>query len=163
MTAKPILTLVALVAAATLGGALYSQYVWGLRPCPLCMDQRYALAAAMVLSFVASRAVGRRIGIALAFLAGLAFLVNSGIAGFHSGVELGHWGSSCSGGDLPSAFNPGALFERLESGAGVAPRCDDVAWKDPYVGLSMANWNGLISLVLAFLSFSTLRKIRPAG
>lgn len=162
MTAKQVLTFVALVAAAMLLGALASQYVWGLKPCPLCMDQRYALAAAMVLSFVASRAVGRRVGVVLAFLAGVAFLVNAGVAGFHSGVELKLWSSTCAG-ELPTVFDPGALAERLQSGASVAPRCDEVAWKDPYVALSMANWNGLISFVLAFLAFSTLRKIRPAG
>lgn len=162
MTARPILIFVALIAALALGGAIASQYVWGLQPCPLCMDQRYALAAALVLSLLASLAVGRGIGVILAFLAGLAFLVNAGIAGFHSGVELKLWGSACAGA-LPSTFDPSALVERLNSGAGVAPRCDDVAWQDPYAGLSMANWNGLISLILAFLSFSVLRKIRPAG
>ena len=156
--AKPVLTLVALIAAAMLGGALASQYVWGLHPCPLCIQQRYALGAAAVVSLFASRAVGRRVGVFLAFLAGFAFLVNAGLAGFHSGVELKFWGSACSGG-LPGTFDPAALL----SGANVAPRCNEIAWKDPYLGLSMANWNGLASLVLAFLAFSTLRKIRPAG
>lgn len=162
-SAERILLFVALAAAAMLGGALASQYLWGLQPCPLCIQQRYALAAAAVLAFLASRAAGRRVGVALAFLAGFAFLTNSGVAGFHSGVELKYWGSSCAGGGLPAAFDPGALRERLESGASVAPRCDDIAWQDPYVGLSMANWNGLISLFLAFLSFVSLRRIRPAG
>ena len=42
--------LVAAGGAATIVGAYYFQYVMGLRPCPLCLDQRIAFYASIPLA-----------------------------------------------------------------------------------------------------------------
>ena len=62
--AKLAATLVALLGLATILGAWYFQYVLGYRPCPLCLEQRFAyyvsipLAALVLLgSFGSSRKV----------------------------------------------------------------------------------------------------------
>jgi len=51
MTPRSIFVLMVLAIAAVFGYALYTQYVDGLEPCPLCMTQRffYVLTAAFAL------------------------------------------------------------------------------------------------------------------
>ena len=57
--------------------------------------------------------------------------------------------------------DPAAVLDRLL--ATPAPRCDEVTWS--FVGMSMANWNVLISLALAGLAVMVLLKgqINHAG
>ena len=75
-------------------------------------------------------------------------LAGAGLAGFHVGVEQHWWAglAACEGG--PAGETVAELRERLLN----APpaRCDEVAW--PLLGLSMAAWNGLLSLGLAGLA-----------
>src|SRR5439155_569511 len=47
---------IAAVGAATILGAWFFQYALGLRPCPLCLEQRYAYYFAIPLAVVAARA-----------------------------------------------------------------------------------------------------------
>ena len=70
---------IALVAAATLAGAWFFQLVLDIRPCPLCLEQRYAyyiaVPLALLVAFVASRGAPRQVvlaGFALLLLAVLA-------------------------------------------------------------------------------------------
>src|ERR1700692_4341103 len=62
------------IAAATLAGAWFFQLVLDIRPCPLCLEQRYAYYLAIPLgaltAFAAARDVSR--GVLLAGLAVLA-------------------------------------------------------------------------------------------
>ena len=50
---------IAAIGAATLGGAWFFQYVLGIQPCPMCLEQRYAyylvIALGAVLALSASR------------------------------------------------------------------------------------------------------------
>src|SRR5260221_8930215 len=109
--------LVAAAGAATILGAYYFQYVMGLRPCPLCLEQRIAFYVSIPLAIVVAIAAGRgaRPRIAAAGLGGLspALLFYSALALFHAGVEWKWWPGpqECSGpltdlsagGDLLSA------------------------------------------------------------
>ena len=77
----------------------------------------------------------------------LAMLYNAGLGVYHSGVEWKFWPGppTCSaGGALGSILD--ALDKPLH-----AARCDEAAWR--LLGLSMAGYNALISLLLAGLSF----------
>src|SRR5664279_4576515 len=92
--ANPALTAalaITAVAAATLAGAWFIQLVLDIRPCPLCLEQRYAyylmIPLAALIAFAAARDVPR-----VVLLAGLAILAaatlgNSGLATYHAGVE----------------------------------------------------------------------------
>jgi disulfide bond formation protein DsbB len=144
--------LLAAVGAATILGAYFFQYVIGLAPCPLCLDQRIAyyvsIPLAIVLAIAASRGAPRGlIASGLAFLA-LAMLFNAGLALFHAGVEWKWWPGpqECSGplGDLSAG---GSLLDQLHNVSVV--RCDEAAWRDPFGLLSLAGYNVLISLGLA--------------
>jgi disulfide bond formation protein DsbB len=89
-------------------------------------------------------------------LLALVFLVEVGVAVYHSGVEWKFWPgpASCSGG--ATRVDPAAL-ERLLSGAKMGiPQCDKPAWV--FLGLSMAGWNAVAAASLTGLSaFAALR------
>jgi disulfide bond formation protein DsbB len=141
------------IAAVTLGGAWFFQLVLDIRPCPLCLEQRYAyylvIPLGLVIAFGAARDAPRAaLAAGLAIIA-LAALGNAGLAIYHSGVEWGLWQgpTECSGpiGNLGSAGN---LLERLDSVKVV--RCDEVQWR--FLGLSLAGYNVLISLLMAAIA-----------
>src|ERR1044072_1192962 len=130
---------IAFIAADTLAGAWFFQLVLDIRPCPLCLEQRYAyylaLPLALLVAFVAARGGPRQgvlAGVALLLLAALA---NAWLGGYHAGVEWKFWEgpTDCSGpvADLGSA---GTLLQRLDTVKVI--RCDEVQWR--FLGLSLA-------------------------
>ncbi|WP_051334460.1 disulfide bond formation protein B [Bradyrhizobium sp. Ai1a-2] len=155
-SANPALTAsaaVAVIAAATLAGAWFFQLVLEILPCPLCLEQRYAYYLAVPLgalvAFVAAKGAPRPL-----LLAGLAILVlaalgNAGLGAYHAGVEWGFWQgpTDCTGpvGNLGSA---GTLLQRLDTVKVI--RCDEVQWR--FLGLSLAGYNVLISLLMAAIA-----------
>jgi disulfide bond formation protein DsbB len=82
---------VGLIALATLAGAWFFQLVLDIRPCPLCLEQRYAYYLAIPLA---------------------------------------------------------VLLERLDTVKVI--RCDEVQWR--FLGLSLAGYNVLISLLMAAIA-----------
>ncbi|MBA4748803.1 MAG: disulfide bond formation protein B [Sphingopyxis sp.] len=132
-------TLLALVIPGALyGGALISQYAFGLFPCEMCYWQRWPhqaaiLLAALALAFKSNRAALR----ALTLLAAIAILVSGGIGAFHAGVEYGFWpGPACSS----TATGPVSI-EDLMVGPVIA--CDKPQWT--LAGISLAGFNALFS------------------
>ncbi len=135
------------VSGALLLGALAFQYVGGLAPCALCLDQRYAHGAALVLAAGGLLARGRT-GWALVALAGLAMVVSAGIGAFHVGVEQKWWAgpTGCSGGSLVGLDAAEAMKRLMET---PVVRCDEVPWS--LFGISMAGWNMIVSGVAGIL------------
>ncbi len=129
---------------ALLAGALLFQFVGGLPPCPLCIWQRWPHAIAGALGLIALAAPVRPV----ALLGLVAVLVGTGIAGYHAGVEQGWWQglAACSAPDVGS-LSSDELFDRIMTAPVV--RCDEIPWS--FLGLSMAAWNGVLSLGLAGL------------
>jgi len=154
---------IAAIGAATIAGAWFFQLVLDIRPCPLCLEQRYAYYFAIPLALITA-ALARR-GAAGGFLQVLfavllvALLANAGLGAYHSGVEWGFWQgpTDCTGPvkDLGSAGN---LLERLQAEKVV--RCDEVQWR--FLGLSLAGYNVLISLLMAGLAAWGFRRAREA-
>jgi disulfide bond formation protein DsbB len=154
--ANPALTAalaIAAIAAATLAGAWFFQLVLDIRPCPLCLEQRYAYYLAVPLgalvAFAAAKDAPRGVLLlGLAILAAAA-LANAGLGAYHAGVEWKFWQgpTDCTGpiGNLGSAGN---LLERLDTVKVI--RCDEVQWR--FLGLSLAGYNVLISLLMAALA-----------
>jgi disulfide bond formation protein DsbB len=141
------------IAAATLAGAWFFELVLDIRPCPLCLEQRYAFYLAIPLGALTALAASRDVsrGLMLGGLAVLALAVlgNAVLGAYHAGVEWGFWQgpTDCSGpvGNLGSA---GTLLERLDTVKVV--RCDEVQWR--FLGLSLAGYNVLISLLMAAIA-----------
>jgi disulfide bond formation protein DsbB len=144
--------LVAAGGAATILGAYFFQYVMGLPPCPLCLEQRIAYYVSIPLAAVVALAAGRgtphRLVAAALGAVALAMLFNSGLALFHAGVEWKWWPGpqECSG-PLNDLTAGGDLLSQLHNVNVV--RCDEAAWRDPFGLLSLAGYNILISLALA--------------
>ena len=141
------------IAAATLAGAWFFQLVLDIRPCPLCLEQRYAYYLALPLGALVARAAAKDaprgvLIVGLAILAA-ATLYNAGLGGYHAGVEWGFWQgpTECSGSvlDLGKA---GSLLDNLDKVKVI--RCDEVQWR--FLGLSLAGYNVLISLAMAALA-----------
>jgi disulfide bond formation protein DsbB len=152
------------IAVATLMGAWFFQLVLDIRPCPLCLEQRYAYYLAVplgaLLAWAAAKHAPRAVLVAgLAFLA-LAALANAWLGAYHAGVEWGFWPgpTECSGPvlDLGKA---GSLFDNLDKVKVI--RCDEVQWR--FLGLSLAGYNVLISLTMAALAgWGIARSVKPA-
>jgi disulfide bond formation protein DsbB len=142
--------LIAIAGASTILGAYFFQYVVGVMPCPLCLEQRMAYYVTIPLAAMvwlgASYGASRKVMI-LGFAAiAVIMLWNTGLAAFHAGVEWKFWPgpTECSGplGDLRAG---GSLMSQLNRISVV--RCDEASWR--FLGLSLAGWNVFLSLGLA--------------
>jgi disulfide bond formation protein DsbB len=165
--ANPALTAalaITAIAAATLAGAWYFQLVLDIVPCPLCLEQRYAYYLMVPLGALVALAAAKDAPRPV-LLAGLAILAaaalgNAGLGTYHAGVEWGLWQgpTECTGpiGNLGSAAN---LLERLNTVKVI--RCDEVQWR--FLGLSLAGYNVLISLLMAAIAAWGIARIaKPA-
>jgi len=135
---KKLALLAALGSLAMMLGAWGFEYIGELAPCKLCLWQRWphkiAIALGLVMFFIPNRWI--------ALLGGFVVLAGAGIAFYHAGVELKFWlgPDTCTG--LPTGpITLDALWDRP------VVRCDDIPWS--LFGISMAGWNGIISLGLA--------------
>ena len=140
------------LALATIASAWIFQWE-GFPPCDLCYEQRYAyyvgVPLAAVVFALAKGATPRAIVRAGMAALALVFAANAVLAIYHSGVEAKLWQgpTACTAGAaLPAS---GAdLLTQLETVKVV--RCDEVNLR--VFGLSLANWNILISAALAALA-----------
>ena len=151
------------IAAATLMGAWFFQLVLDIRPCPLCLEQRYAYYLAVPLgALVAIAAVkGAPRALIYAGLAALALaaLANAGLGAYHAGVEWGFWpGPTECTGPLLDLGKAGSLFDNLDKVKVI--RCDEVQWR--FLGISLAGYNVLISLAMAALAIWGITKSKRA-
>ena len=125
-------------------GALAFQYVGGLAPCHLCVLQRWPHGIAVALGLIIL-AWPRRW---LALVAGLVVLAGAGTGVYHVGVERGWWqGPTTCTAPAPGDVAPGELLDQILATPVVL--CDQVAWS--MLGISMAGWNAILSLGLAWL------------
>jgi disulfide bond formation protein DsbB len=155
---------IAVIAAATLAGAWFFQLVLDIKPCPLCLEQRYAyylaLPLAAFLAFLAARGAPRQVLMAGFIVLLVATLANAWLGGYHAGVEWQFWpGPSDCSGPLVDFGKAGSLLEQLDKVKVV--RCDEVQWR--FLGLSLAGYNVLISLAMAAISlFGFVRAAKRA-
>jgi len=155
ITANPALLAalaITIIAAATLAGAWFFQLVLDIRPCPLCLEQRYAYYLAvplgLLVAFAASRGAPRPLLLAGLAILLLAALYNAYLGAYHAGVEWKFWPgpTSCTGATLN--LGGGSLLDQLDK-VKVVP-CDVVQWR--FLGISLAGYNALISLLMAALA-----------
>lgn len=150
---KLVFALIAAASAFSLAAAYTGEYVFGLAPCILCLYQRVPFALAIALS-VAGVALGRfpRAAALMLLLCAAAFAANAGIAFYHTGIEAKWWISGVDG----CRFDPAALEQKRDLLQALlstpAKSCDQVSWRDPFLGLTMANLNVLWSAGLAVFS-----------
>ena len=157
---EPTRAFTAFVLAASvvvLGGALLSQYWGGLAPCELCLLQRWPWGVAIVISFIATMVGSRQALPWVALLLAAVFVVSSGLAFYHVGVEQ-HWlaGPAACSGAATAADTLEALKAQILHQQPV--RCDEPAWS--LWGISLAGWNLLTSLVMMGCCFAVVLRSR---
>lgn len=153
------------ISAAALAVAHAFQTFGGLAPCHLCLKQREVYWAALAISAVAALAgLTRRFGAGAPRIASLilaaVFAYGVYLAAFHAGAEWKWWPApaTCSSAGGVSVADMQAFLSGV---AKKAPACDQAPWR--FLGLSMAGWNCLLSVVLVGLSLTAAaRKGAPA-
>jgi disulfide bond formation protein DsbB len=128
--------------------ALGFEYLGGFRPCPLCLQQRWAYYAAIPALFAglilltSDRPGGAGV---LFFLVSLGFLANAALGVYHAGAEWKFWpGPDTCGVLQPLGGQAGSLLKKLDQVQVV--RCDEAPWR--MFGLSFAGWNIVTSVLL---------------
>jgi disulfide bond formation protein DsbB len=140
----------AAVAAATILGAYFFEYVLDYQPCPLCLTQRIpyyvAIPVAVAVAVAAHVGAPARVLTAGLVVVAIAMLIGAGLGVYHSGVEWKWWAgpAECSG-PVTSFGSAGSLLQTIEQTPVV--RCDEAAWR--LLGLSLAVYNAVISVAIA--------------
>ena len=154
----PAALVIAAAGAAAILGAYFFQYVLKLAPCPLCLEQRIPYYVAIPLALILAARVlwGAPRGLVRAGFAALVLimLVGAGLGVYHAGIEWKWWlgPTECSG-ELPRLDSAADLMKQMQATSVV--RCDQAAWR--FLGLSLAGYNVLISLVLAGVALGGMR------
>ena len=157
MTRQTLIGLAALGSALLLAAAFLFQTL-GWAPCKMCLWQRWPHAAAMAIGVVGWIIPARLI----ALTGGTAAATTAGIGAYHSGVELKWWDgpASCSGSGNGLLGLDGASLVPGASDTPALVMCDTLT--PFFLGLTMANWNMIASLVLAGIWLAALR-VRPTA
>lgn len=149
-----------LACVALIGFALFSQFQWGLEPCPLCIFQRVAFAGLGVVFLLGGLhgPPGRAGRTAWGVLALIATLGGVLVAGNHVRLQM------LPAGEVP-ACGPGldymmemlpvtGVIQKVMTGSG---ECADVDWS--FLGLSMPAWS-LVWFVLlgAWAAWAAFRR-----
>lgn len=151
------------VGLATLAGAWFFEYVLKYQPCPLCLEERIAYHVVIPLSLLMAIAAACRAPATLLMVGFIAILIaaacNAVLGTYHAGVEWHLWAgpADCTG-PLTNLNTGGSLLNQLQSIHVV--QCDVAAWR--FLGISLAGYNVLISLLLAAIAVFGLVARKPA-
>lgn len=142
-----------LVSGGLLIGAWTFQYGFGYYPCTMCYWQRHAHKAIIAIALIALFAgfISEKIKALFHWLIVLALLISFLYAAWHVGVEFG-WlegPKECAGGVIGPTIDidPNDPLAFLDDKSIKPPACSEAVWH--FLGLSMAGWNAVISLITA--------------
>ena len=128
---------------ALLIGAYAFEFLGNLKPCKMCLWQRWPHIAAIIIGILIFYSKSNL----LMRIASMVILFGAIIAFYHMGVEFQWWEgpTTCSSGSIANLSSTELMNKILQ-----APiiRCDEVQWS--FAGLSMAAWNGIFSLILSY-------------
>jgi disulfide bond formation protein DsbB len=147
------------IAAATIAVAFAFQAA-GYVPCELCLKERIPYYAGMTVALLAivSAAYGALRLTQVAFIALiLIFAVGAAFGIYHAGIEWSFWPgpASCTG-PIGKAASMQEFLHQLNTIKVV--RCDAAAIR--ILGLSLAGWNAVISLLLAAVAIIGITQAR---
>lgn len=139
----------AVACLAMLGYALFTEFVQGLQPCPLCIFQRITVLALGIVFLAAGIHNPRRRGWAWVYvsLIAIAALATVGIAGRHVYIQMQPPGSIAACGAplnvLMQMFHVWTVIAKVLHAGG---ECAVVNWT--FLGLSMPAWVLFCALIL---------------
>ncbi len=135
----------AAIAFLMLASAFVMQYLGGLKPCELCIWQRYPWVVLMAVCAM-GLTFPKRVRVWVALLA-VVLLVSAALGFYHTGIEHG-WikgATGCSQGANPASMTLEELRQQILSAPVVA--CDQPMWQ--WRGITLASLNAVWSLLLA--------------
>ena len=141
LNAKNFYTIIALLSILSLSGAIYIEYVLGVKACKLCLYQRIPYMVAIFLCFFGYSNLKKPLWI---YLITFNFLLSLILAGYHSGIENNLFPefSGCTANNL-NIIDKEELINSLSENL---PNCKDVGFK--LIGFSLATINLFISLII---------------
>ena len=124
-------------------GAYAFEFLGNLKPCKMCLWQRWPHIAAIIIGILIFYSKSNL----LMRIASMIILFGAIIAFYHMGVEYQWWEgpATCTSGSITNLSSTELMNKILK-----APiiRCNEVQWS--FAGLSMAAWNGIFSLILSY-------------
>jgi disulfide bond formation protein DsbB len=129
-----------------------AEYIFDIKPCSLCLYQRYLL---IIITFIAGSSayiLPPRLIKRMIFITGLCFLAAAVIAFYHVGLEEKWFKDIGICQTHLQADSIEALRQQLLNQAPVS--CSQASWR--LFGLSFAGYNLGFSLLMAFLCFSQM-------
>ena len=154
---RPFEMLLAL-SVAVLAAVFIAEYGFNLKPCALCIWQRWFWVGAAGLSLIGMIGPLKTPAIkpVIHSLIALVLVSGAGLAFYHAGVEYGFLPgpSGCSG----AVATPQSVTDLLSAAntTRVVP-CDQAAFV--FLGISMAGYNGLLSLAAAIFAYLSRKQV----
>jgi disulfide bond formation protein DsbB len=138
--------------------ALFIEYILEVKPCALCIYQRYPYYLILLLS--ALFFLKNNWKYSLMILMTLTSVVGFFLAGYHVGIEYGVIDelSSCKT-EISKNISKDMLLKELQSK--LAPSCKVVEFK--LFGMSLASINMIMSLILAILYYKMFSWIKKTS
>jgi len=135
--------------------ALFIEYILEVKPCALCIYQRYPYYLILLLS--ALFFLKNNWKYSLIILITLTSIVGFFLAGYHVGIEYGVIDelSSCKT-EISKNISKDILLKELQSK--LAPSCKQVDFK--LFGMSLASINMIMSLIFAILYYKMISWIK---
>ena len=143
MTTKQLISLTSFASLAIIIGAYYFEYIGGFSPCKLCFWQRYPHFLNILILPIFYLFQMR----SLILIGMMSMLISTVLAFYHVGVEQKYWlgPNSCTNYSI-EGLTTDQLLDQIMNAPLV--RCDEIAWD--FIGVSMAGWNGILSILFSF-------------
>ena len=147
---KNFFLIIAIVSIITLLGAVFIEYVLGIKPCKLCLYQRYPYVVSIFFCFFGYSQHNKNIWL---YLLSVTFLLSLTISFYHVGIEnyIFPEFSGCSADNL-DIIKKQDLLNSLNN---FIPNCKDVTYR--ILGLSLATINVLISGLILIISLILIK------
>lgn len=168
ITPRLALTCIVLVCLLSLAAAFIGEHFYNLKPCILCLYQRYAYGATVFIALIGALLPHARQQTSALFIAALGFAANCALAIYQVLVEkkILALPAICQGVPMDTQGKSFAQFKEILATTGNHVPCDQVPWE--LFGISMAGYNALFTLLctllclvlgaLFYVSLSTQRK-----
>ena len=134
--------------------AFFMQHFFELNPCDLCILQRYPHYGILIVTILCLLKFSPKFCIYSILILSI---ISIFFSLYHTLVELDLIENfkGCSS-NVVNNFNETISLEKLLS---IKPiRCDFVSWS--FLGLSMTNWNLVLSIILSIISMLTIRNFK---
>ncbi|AIL64982.1 Disulfide bond formation protein B [Rickettsiales bacterium Ac37b] len=155
---RNILIFIFIASVVAISTALISEYVFGLKPCILCIYERIPYILTIIFSII-GLGINKLKKITLV-LCLLTFISSTILSLYHVGVEYHIFEGTSSCNSAPSISNQTLTIEELRNQIlqNQRPSCSEVSFR--FIGISMTGWNSILSIILVYLSYVALRKTK---